>query len=374
MVYNVNCSIINSNYTMRFIKTIFKVILFSLVIISCSKGEILVPEEESIIPSNLQISIEIVGADANNPNGNGSGKINISASATNAVAYKIKLGDGNEAENSTGTLSHTYTTNGLTSYVIEVFAISRTNNSIGEFKKIDVFVDKGGLSLVWSDEFDIDGAPDTSKWSYDIGTGNWGWGNGEAQYYTNRSDNVKVENGVLKITAKKENYQGAEYTSTRLKSEGKFDFKYGRIEVRAKLPQGGGTWPAIWMLGSDFNSVGWPNCGEIDIMEHVGNNQNTIHGTLHYPGNSGGNGNGNTVSVANVSTTFHIYEVEWTSTDIKFFVDGTIFHSFTNTTNVPFNHNFFFILNVAMGGSFGGGIDINFTQSTMEVDYIKVYQ
>ncbi|MDG2195129.1 MAG: glycoside hydrolase family 16 protein [Polaribacter sp.] len=355
-------------------KNLFKAVLFCLMMISCSKSDPLVLGEESVIPSNLLITIEIVGADINNPNGNGSGKINISASATNAIAYKIKLGDGNEVENSTGTRSHTYIENGLASYVIEVFAISSTKNSIGGFKKINVFVDKGGLALVWSDEFNIDGAPDTSKWSYDIGRGSNGWGNAEHQYYTNRSENVKVENGVLKITAKKENYQGAQYTSSRLKSEGKFEFKYGRVEVRAKLPEGGGTWPAIWMLGANISSVGWPNCGEIDIMEHVGNNQNTIHGTLHYPGNSGGNGNGNTISVTNVSTTFHVYEIEWTSTEIKFFVDGTLFHSFTNTANVPFNHNFFFILNVAMGGNFGGDIDANFTQSTMEVDYIKVYQ
>jgi hypothetical protein len=343
---------------------------------SCSKNEgaITTPEEVAIIPTNLTIALELEGATPANPKGNGSGKITVKASATNAASYKIKFGNGTEVQSTSGTENYTYTKEGAHSYTVEVFAISSTNNSIGGFKKVEVFVSKGRLSLVWFDDFNTDGVPDTTKWTYDIGRGSNGWGNNESQYYTNRADNIKVEKGVLKITAKKENYQGASYTSARLKSQGKFDFKYGRVEVRAKLPEGGGTWPAIWMLGANFSTVGWPNCGEIDIMEHVGNNQNKIHGTLHYPGNSGGNGNGNTIAIANVSTTFHVYEMEWTSTTIKFFVDGTQFHSFTNSSNVPFNHNFFLILNVAMGGSFGGNIDTNFTQSTLEVDYIKVYQ
>lgn len=125
--------------------------------------------------------------------------------------------------------------------------------------------------LIWSDEFNLDGAPDATKWAYDIGTGDWGWGNNEAQYYTSRADNVKVQNGVLKIIAQRENYSGSNYTSARIKTQGKFTFKYGRVEMRAKLPSGGGTWPALWMLGNNITTAGWPACGEIDIMEHLGN-------------------------------------------------------------------------------------------------------
>lgn len=355
--------------------TILIVILFNVGLSSCAGEDNPTPSgNQDIIPTNLVINITIEGQDSNNPNGDGLGKINVTSSATNASNYKIEFGDGNVVENTSGNASHTYTQEGTNSYTLKVFATSSTGHSIGDFKTFNVLVNPGGMSLVWSEDFNTDGAPDSSKWGYDIGRGSNGWGNGESQYYTNRAENVKVENGFLKITAKKEIFSGAQYTSARIKTQNKFDFKYGVVEVRAKLPQGGGTWPAIWMLGTNFSTVGWPNCGEIDIMEHVGNSQNNIHGTLHYPGNSGGNGNGNSISVSNVSTQFHIYKLEWNATHLKFFVDDVEFHSVSNSSNIPFNHEFFFIINVAMGGNFGGNIDAGFTQSTLEVDYIKVYQ
>ncbi|MEO5788752.1 glycoside hydrolase family 16 protein, partial [Gelidibacter sp.] len=173
------------------------------------------------------------------------------------------------------------------------------------------------------------------------------------------------------ITAKAEN---GGYTSSRIKTDGIFAFTYGRVEVRAKLPSGGGTWPAIWMLGQNYTTVSWPTCGEIDIMEHVGNDQNTIHSTLHYPGNSGGNGVGKRTTVPTASTEFHNYSVEWTPDFITFLVDNQVYHKFPNTADTPFNADFFLILNVAMGGNFGGAIDPNFTASTLEIDYVKVYQ
>ena len=327
-----------------------------------------------IFPENLNISVAIIGADSNNLNGDGSGQIKVTANAINAVSYLIKFGDGKEVINTSGLAEHTYISDGLRTFTIEVFAFSSTENSIGDFKKIDILISQNGHVLVWADEFNVDGAPSPDNWGYDIGTGDNGWGNGESQYYTNRSNNVIVENGLLKITAKKESFQGANYTSSRLLSKGKFDFTYGTVEVRAKLPTGKGTWPAIWMLGANFETAPWPACGEIDIMEHVGNDQNKIHSTLHYPNNFGGNGNGNSIPVANVSSEFHVYEVVWNKDSILFTVDGTEIHSFSNNSNVPFNHDFFIILNVAMGGSFGGAIDENFTESTMEIDYIKVFQ
>lgn len=229
-------------------------------------------------------------------------------------------------------------------------------------------------NLIWADEFDVDGAPDASKWVYDIGTGDWGWGNNEAEYYTNRAENVKVQNGVLKITTLKENYQGSSYTSARIKTQGKFSFKYGKVEIRAKMPVGGGTWPALWMLGDTITSTGWPACGEIDIMEHLGNQSNKIYGTLHYPNFSGANAVSKTVTIANAATKFHIYTLDWRSNVINFYVDGNLFHSFSNSSALPFNQNFSLIVNSAIGGGFGGVIDPSFTSSTFEVDYIRIYK
>ena len=226
-------------------------------------------------------------------------------------------------------------------------------------------------NLVWSDEFDVDGAPDASKWTYDIGTGDNGWGNGELQTYTNDPENVIVSDGSLIITAKAE---GTGYTSARLKSEDLFEFTYGRVEVRAKVASEGGTWSAIWMLGGNFAEVGWPNCGEMDIMEHTGNNLNTVLGTLHYPGNSGGNGNGSETFVDNASTEFHNYTIDWSPSAIRILVDETLYFTFANTGSTPFNDDFFMVLNLAMGGNLGGEVDPAFVEDSMEIDYVRVYQ
>lgn len=387
-------------------------------------------------------------------------------------------------------------------------------------------------NLVWADEFDVDGAPNPANWTYDLGAG--GWGNGEAQTYTDDPENVVVADGVLKITAKAadagtvtgathyyddvtlvatggatsslEDFEGAAptfttfggvstavidnpdpsgdnvstkvaesvkpvgaetwggsyfdtsapldlstytnisvktwspmvgdtiklkienkananefyevdllstvanewetltfdvsgapnftydrvvlffdfgespvgnaaYTSARIKSENLYEFTYGRVEVRAKLPSAGGTWPALWALGANFDTVGWPTCGEIDIMEHVGNNANETSSALHYPGNFGGTAVTAATEVATATSEFHNYTVEWTPDYIKFVVDDELVHlSFVNTTDTPFNSDFFFIMNIAMGGTLGGAIDPAFTQDTMEIDYIRVYQ
>lgn len=232
-------------------------------------------------------------------------------------------------------------------------------------------------TLIWSDEFNTDGPVNAANWSFELGDGCpdlCGWGNNEQQFYTDRSENIVVEGGLLKITARRESFSGSEFTSARINTKGKFSFLYGRAEMRAKLPTGGGTWPAFWMLGSDIDTNPWPGAGEIDIMEHVGNQQNTIFSTLHFPGNSGGNGVSQSTVVSGVSNEFHIYAVEWTPSEIRFFVDDVNYHNFPNNTSVPFNKNFFLLLNVAMGGDFGGAIDGAFTSSTYEIDYIRVYQ
>ncbi|MEG9327334.1 family 16 glycosylhydrolase [Salinimicrobium catena] len=226
-------------------------------------------------------------------------------------------------------------------------------------------------TLLWEDNFDS-GSLDTSIWNIETGNGIDGWGNQEAQYYT--ADNVAVADGNLVITAKAETINEFDYTSARITTKDNFDFTYGRVEVRAQLPSGGGVWPAIWMLGADFDTAGWPEAGEIDIMEYKGNEPNVIHGSLHFPGNSGGNAVTETTTVQGVETDFHLYSVEWTEDKIYFLVDNQVFHEFDNSPDVPFNKDFFLILNVAMGGTFGGTIDPAFTESAMLVDYVKVFQ
>jgi len=223
---------------------------------------------------------------------------------------------------------------------------------------------------IWADEFDVDGAPDPLNWGYDLGAG--GWGNNELQTYTNDAANVIVEGGMLKIIAKADGSGG--YTSARLLSKNLREFTYGRAEIRAKLPVAQGTWPAIWMLGANFEAVGWPDCGEIDIMEQTGQDKSKTSGALHFPGNFAGTAITDAIANETATTEFHNYTVEWTPEVIKFAVDDEVFLSFENTASAPFNLDFFFILNVAMGGTLGGTIDPGFTEDTMEVDYVRMYQ
>ncbi|AUS05152.1 family 16 glycosylhydrolase [Pseudotamlana carrageenivorans] len=224
-------------------------------------------------------------------------------------------------------------------------------------------------TLVWSDEFDTDGAPDATKWTYDLGAG--GWGNQELQTYTDTRENSYISDGTLKIVAKA---NGNGYTSSRLKSENLEEFTYGRVEVRAKLPGSEGTWPAIWMLGANFDTAGWPACGEIDIMEQTGWDKAKTSGALHLPGNSAGEAVTNSTANLTATSEFHNYTVEWTANVIKLLVDDTVFLSFPNTADTPFNKDFFMILNVAMGGTLGGSVDPNFVEDIMEVEYVRVYQ
>ena len=226
---------------------------------------------------------------------------------------------------------------------------------------------------VWCDEFNYNGLPDSSKWTYDVG--GEGYGNNELQYYTAKdTSNVKVKNGYLKITAHKQAVGKNPYTSARFITKNKASFKYGRIEVKAKIPAAVGTWPAIWMLGKNIDTAGWPACGEIDIMEHRASELNKIFGTLHYPGHSGGNADGKTINIPSATTAFHKYSVEWDPSAIKIFVDNQLYHSVANHKSLPFNQDFFLILNVAMGGNFAGDVDPLFTEDSMEVDYVRVYK
>lgn len=347
---------------------------FASILLSCGGGGSSPIVDTSKTPTNLVASVILAGSNNANPNGDGSGAITINFSATNATSFKINFGNGDIIETTSNTLNYTYTGSGLNSHTIFISAYNQ-NKFISKTILFSLFISP---NLIFSDEFDGIGTPNNSKWTYDLGTGSNGWGNNESQYYTNRADNVVVEGGFLKITAKKENFSGAQYTSARLKTQGLFDFKYGKIEVRAKLPAGGGTWPAIWMLGSNITTVGWPACGEIDIMEHIGNDLGKIHGSIHTPSSFGATQNTATKMISDASTAFHVYGLQWTSEKIDFMIDNVVFYTYNpatkNSNTWPFDANQFIILNVAMGGNFGGSIDPNFTQATMEIDYVRVYQ
>ena len=327
--------------------------------LGCSKGGEGGSGTTDVGPSNLSVT-PTVSTD-------NSGNVSFIATATNAVSYEYDFGNGQYQNSTTGLVTYKYTASGT--YTITVKAKSSTGKTISAATNVTIVV---ALSLIWSDEFNTAGAPDASKWGYDIGAG--GWGNSELQYYTNRTDNVLVSNGTLKIIAKKEAYSGSSYTSARLLSKGKFSFQYGKVEISAKLPGGIGTWPAIWMLGDNFITAGWPTCGEIDIMEQKGRDMNRIYNTLHYLGNSGGSAIGTSYLIDNVTTGFHKYGLIWTSASLQFLVDDVVRYTFVNANNLPFNQKFFLILNMAMGGTFGGNIDAAFNSALMEVDYVRVYQ
>ena len=244
-------------------------------------------------------------------------------------------------------------------------------------------VTKSGWKLVWVDEFNYTGLPDSTKWKYDTEGNADGWGNSEAQFYTiARPQNAHVANGKLDISAIREDYEGKKFTSARLVS--KADWEYGRVEVRAKLPDGLGTWPAIWMMpgGWSFNDDNWPFVGEIDIMEHVGHDLNVIHASAHskdYQWQIGTQKTG-IITVPDATTNFHNYIFEWSPEVMKTYVDDSCFFVYRNEglgeTKWPYDKPFYLILNVAVGGAWGAqkGIDESAFPQTMEVDYVRFYK
>lgn len=241
--------------------------------------------------------------------------------------------------------------------------------------------------LIWADEFEQahGSAPNGTNWVYDLGGG--GWGNNELQTYTDRRVNSRTENGMLVIEARQEKFTGAdgkerEFTSARLKTLGKQSWKYGRIEARMKLPRGQGIWPAFWMMGDDIKAVGWPRCGEIDIMEHIGKEPTQVHGTVHGPGYSGAGGIGKAHKLPDgkpVTDDFHTFAVDWEPNKITWLVDGNAYFTLT-ADKLPagkkwvFDHPHFILLNLAVGGNWPGKPDSTtvFPQRLV-VDYVRVY-
>lgn len=268
-------------------------------------------------------------------------------------------------------------------YNIEL-QVTKDGKIFSEIKEVTIENDDpdyfSKFSLVWADNFDGD-AVDLNNWTFETGAS--GWGNNELQNYTD-GDNAEVQDGILTITAQKvDDYEArGSYTSSRMISLGKQEFTYGKMEIRAQLPSGRGIWPAIWMLGANINSVSWPACGETDIMEYVGYQPDVVHATVHTPDGYGADGDGSSRTLQTAEEEFHVYGVIWTEKEMVFYIDDitnvTHVYAPTNKTdnNWPFNKPQFFILNVAVGGNWGGaqGIDNSIFPQSMQIDYVRVYQ
>lgn len=367
------------------------VCLFSIAgmaqLLSCNKNE---PLDQSNDPYNLTLNVQVSET--------GSGTVTLSAQAEQTVEYRFDLGEAGTAPRTqtSGSLTHTYSTTGW--YDIEVRAYGSSGRYIKQEQRIYVQVgantglfdvSKGyltplqyaGMKLIWQDEFDGTSL-NTTKWSFDIGNGCpnlCGWGNNELQYY--RADNGKVSDGALTLEARKETFQAYQYTSAKIHTQNKFSFKYGRVDIRAQLPQGQGIWPALWMLGNNITTVGWPACGEIDIMELVGGQgrDNRVHGTLHWDQNGAkaDYGLSYTLPQGIFADQFHVFSIIWDEQEISWYVDDQKFLTIdiTPATMSEFHQNFWLIFNVAVGGNWPGNPNVTtpFPQR-MAVDYVRVFQ
>lgn len=359
------------------------VLFFGVIFTSCSKEE----DTNTNDPSSLKVEILSIDHET--------GFVEIQASAENTNLYQlfIEPSDVPEDANNTGYFEYTFEGQGAHEFTIRAYGAS------GKYVKVTTEVtiaveeesiplsrgyysptEYAGFNLVWQDEFNGFNL-NTDVWSYDIGNGVGGWGNNELEYY--RAENATVSDSVLTIEARKESFAGYDYTSAKIKTSGKKSFQYGRIDIRALLPEGQGIWPATWMLGDNFNSVGWPDCGEIDIMENVGGDggENTVYGTLHweYNGSHADAGGSKTLpsNVYNFAEAYHVFSILWDENFIKFYVDDQQFHiiDITGGDMSEFHQPHWFILNVAVGGNWPGSPDATtiFPQQ-MKVDYIRVFQ
>ncbi len=368
--------------TIRLVHTIIAIFLLT-AIIACESEE--VPDNTE--PENLQVEV------TEDPET--SGKVLIEASAENTVEYQLRIGKSEEPAktNTSGSFEYTFERSGL--FNIEVRAYGSSGRYLRQEIPYQVIIEEDSVSvgegystplsydeydLVWHDEFEGERLnPD--YWVFETGDGCpnlCGWGNNELQYY--RQENARVADGVLTIEARREDFGGKRYTSTRIKTEGKQSFKYGRIDIRALLPEGQGIWPALWMLGNDIQTVGWPRCGEIDIMEMIGGNgrENQVHGTLHWDSNGHASAGGRyTKSSGIFADEYHVFSIIWDETSIKWFVNDIEFHeiNITPAHMTEFHQEFFFIFNVAVGGNWPGNPDETTTfPQQMKVDYVRVFQ
>lgn len=348
--------------------------------VSCKKKK---DEPSAVLPTNINTTI------LKNNN-----QITVTVKADNANFYSVTFYDATDSvyvESTDGLATYSYSVSG--NYTIKSRAYTTHESYIEKIDEVTISINTGntgapttgytspltysGYSLTWSDEFDGDEL--SSDWVYDIGTGGSGWGNNELQYYTDQ--NHLVSNGMLEIKAKKEPFNAQQYTSTRIKTQGIKSWKYGRIDVRAALPYGQGIWPAIWMLGDNITSSGWPACGEIDIMEMIGGtglNDRTVHGTIHWEENGHAQyGDSKSLTSGKFADEFHVFSIIWNQTSIKWLVDNVQYNQITTSSAdmSEFQEKFFLILNIAVGGNWPGNPDgsTTFPQS-MYVDYVRVFQ
>jgi hypothetical protein len=363
--------------TMKY--TVLTILIF-LLIGGCDSES---PAPPLTLPSNLQVNANVAT--------DGSGKVDVTASAVNANFYTIQFSAQLAPVKSiTGITSFTYAEDGT--YTIIVRAHATDNDFVSKDVQVTVTKSTGGItipaegyttpltypnmSLVWQDEFSAN-ALNSNDWTFE--TGGHGWGNNEKQFY--RNENVSFQDGHLIITAKREAFSGSEYTSSRIITKGKKEFKYGRIDIRALLPEGQGIWPALWMLGSNFSDVGWPKSGEIDIMEMIGGSgrENTVHGTVHWDnaGQYASYGKGYTLSSGKFNDKFHVFTIVWDSSKIVWYVDDVQFNVIDTTPAglSEFQNPYFLIFNVAVGGNWPGDPNGStvFPQR-MIVDYVRVFQ
>ncbi len=359
--------------TSYFLSILF-LVMFST---SCKEDE----PDNMVEPSNLVVEVTVPAS--------GVGIVHIQATADNATEFRLYIGSDDQpaATNTTGTFDYEFTQAGT--YTIRLRAYGSSGRYISSEKQVviddddPVTVGEGyvtplqyaGYQLVWNDEFDGN-ALNNQYWSYETGAG--GWGNNELQYY--RQENTIVSDDVLTIEARKENYQNSSYTSSRLVTRGKKSFKYGRIDIRALLPEGQGIWPALWMLGDNITNVGWPQCGETDIMEMIGGSgrEKTIHGTLHWDNNGHVQyGQSYSLSTGIFADEYHVFTIIWDATRIKWYVNDVKYNEvdITPAHMTEFQASSFFIFNLAVGGVWPGNPDAStiFPQQ-LKVDYIRVFQ
>ncbi|WKV11189.1 glycoside hydrolase family 16 protein [Marivirga harenae] len=360
------------------------------VLASCEDAPI---DDVVKLPENL--AIEIVKSESN-PR-----VVSVNASADLVNFYRFYFGENPDdfKESTSGTAQYTYEQSGQ--YEITVQAHATSDDFISETGDIEIQdvnpedeedpedpfepsfegyespLEYEGYELVWQDEFEAEQLSD--DYTFEIGTGSNGWGNNESQYY--REENTRLDEGYLVIQAKEENFQGREYTSSRIITEGKKEFKYGRFDIRARMPYGQGIWPAIWMLGSNFRQVGWPFCGEIDIMEMIGGQgrERTVHGTVHWQSNQGyaNFGHSRNLSEGTLADKFHVFSIIWDENSIQWLIDDQPYGSIDTTPSHldEFREEFFFIFNVAVGGNWPQYPDETTTfPQEMWIDYVRVFQ
>lgn len=370
----------------RISQSVISLLILTFLFSSCDKNG---GNDNTLDPSNL--TVEVMSVDHE------SGKVVIQASAQNAVEYQLFIGESDNPVQVNETGFFEYTFQGVGQYSITVRAYGASGRYIKSSRMITIEeedpdpvpLDKGyftpaeyaGYTLVWQDEFTGNNI-NSSNWSFEIGDGcpnNCGWGNNELEYY--RAENAWVAEDVLTIEARKETYMSRSYTSARMVTRDKQSFRYGRVDIRALLPKGKGMWPALWMLGNDFSTVGWPRCGEIDIMEMVGGDpgDKQCHGTIHWhDGQIHASYSGSyTLPNETFADAYHVFSIIWDATSIKWYMNDLQYHqvSISNPEMSEFHQEFWFIFNVAVGGTWPGNpvASTKFPQQ-MKVDYIRVFQ